>query len=324
MGMNTAPGAPLRFRADWGGANLLRASGWLAQWVWENTDDHRLSTIHTGRGMGDNLRALADGDVDVAFATPAAFARLARDGRGPFADGPLSNLVAIASLPHRDAMLPVVRAGLGLRSLADVAAYQGPLRVSLGASDRDGFMGLGGEIVLGAGAIDLDEIVRRGGTVTRHEQPFDVIDDLREGRADLMVSEAIMTPDWQALAREQNVRFLSLADAEVQRIEEKWGLGVIEIAPGYFPGQTDAVVGLDYSDWICATTTDLDDETAALLAQAFVVAGESLARGYRHFPVEYSPLRYPIDFRVAGDTPIPLHPAAARVYELANTHTEVS
>jgi len=274
--------------------------------------------------MGDNLSALGDGEVDVAFATPAAFARLAREGRGPFEGRAIENLVAIGALPHRDAMLPVARADSGLRTLADVAAHPGPLRVSVGVNDPDGFMGFGGDLVLAAGGVDLDEIVRRGGTVTRHEQPFDVIDDLREGRADLMVSEAIMTPDWQALAREQDVRFLSLTPDEVHRIDARWGLGVIEIPPGYFPGQDYPVVGLDYSDWICATTTDLDDETAALLADAFVHGGEALARGYRHLPVDYSPLRYPIDYRVAGRTSIPLHPAVERAYESASTHAEVS
>ncbi|WP_137845408.1 TAXI family TRAP transporter solute-binding subunit [Microbacterium sp. 2FI] len=315
---------PLKFRADWGGANLLRASGWLSQWVWDHTADHRLSEIHTGRGMGDNLSALGAGQVDVAFATPAAFARLARDGRGPFEGRAIENLVAVGALPHRDAMLPVARADSGLRTLADVAAHPGPLRVSVGVNDPDGFMGFGGDLVLDAGGVDLDEIVRRGGTVTRHEQPFDVIDDLREGRADLMVSEAIMTPDWQALAREQDVRFISLTPDEARRIEDRWGLGVIEIPPGYFPSQDYPVVGLDYSDWICATTADLDDETAALLADAFIHGGEALARGYRHLPVDYSPLRYPIDYRVAGMTSIPLHPAVERAYESASTHAEVS
>jgi hypothetical protein len=73
--------APLQFKADWGGANLTRAAGWLAQWVYEHTASHRLSVIHTGRGMGDNLHALGTGEVDVAFATPASFASLAAEGR---------------------------------------------------------------------------------------------------------------------------------------------------------------------------------------------------------------------------------------------------
>lgn len=311
----------LRFQGDWGGANLHRAAGWLSQWVWDRTPEHRFSVVYTGRGMGDNLVAAARGEVDIAFATPACFARLAREGRGPFEGRALPNLRAIASFAHRDAMIPVVRAELGITSLAEVAAYEGPLRVSLGVNDPDGFMGFGADIVLEAGGVDLDEIVRRGGTVVRHEQPFDAIADLREGRADLMVSEAIMTPDWQALAREQAVRFLSLAPAEIEALRERWDLGTIEIPANYFPDADYPVTALDYSDWICVTTDALDDETAALLARAFVEDGEYFARGYRHLPLDYSPLRYPIDFRVASQTPIPLHPAAAAVYEAAANDT---
>jgi len=313
----------LRFRADWGGANLLRAAGWLSQWIWDSTDEHRLSVIHTGRGMGDNLSAVAAGEVDIAFATPASFARLAREGVGPFAGRPLPNLVALGALPHRDAMIPVVRAELPISTLADVASYDGPLRISLGVNDPDGFMGFGADIVLAAGGVDLDQIVRRGGTITRHEQPFDAIDDLREGRADLMVSEAIMTPDWQALATEQDVRFLSLTPAEAQHLDEQWGLGTIDIAPGYFPGADYPVVALDYSDWICAATSDLDPEIATLVARAFIEHGEAFARSYRHLPVDYSPLRYPIDFRIASRTSIPLHPAAATAYDRASSNPEV-
>ncbi|MFT4229463.1 MAG: TAXI family TRAP transporter solute-binding subunit [Microbacterium sp.] len=319
--METRDRPPLRIRADWGGANLLRAAGWLTQWVWDNTDDHRPGLIHTGRGMGDNLVALARGEVDVAFATPGSFARLAREGRGPFAGRALHDLLAIGVLSHRDAMVPVVRADLGVSSLADIAGHPGPLRVSLGVDDPDGFMGYAGNLVLRAGGIDLDEICRRGGTVTRHEQPFDAVADLREGRADLMVSEAIMTPDWQALATEQDVRFLSLSDAETRRVEEA-GLGVIRIPGGYFPGQEEPVVALDYSDWICATTSRLDDETARLLACAFIENGPALDRGYRHLPVDYSPLRYPIDFREAARTPIPLHPAVEAAYRRAAAEQE--
>lgn len=305
---------PLRFKGDWGGANLVRAAGWLAQWVWEQTEDHRLSLIATGRGMGDNLAALAQGEVDVAFATPASFARLAQEGRGPFEGRPIRNLVAIGALPHRDAMIPVARADLGFTTLEDVASYHGPLRVSLGNDDPDGFMGFGGNMVLQAGGIDLGRIIERGGSIIRHEQPFGAIEDLRQGRADVIVSEAIMTPNWQTLARETPIRFLSLTPEEVRFLESRWGLGSIEIPHGYFPGADYPITALDYSDWICATTTSLEDGDAALLARAFVEHGEALARGYRHLPVDYSPLRYPIEFRTASRTSIPLHPAAAAVY----------
>lgn len=212
-------GEPLSFKVDWGGANLVRAGGWLSQWVCEQTPDHRQSVLLTERGMGDNLASLAKGEVDVALATPASFAGLALEGTGPFKGRGIPELVAIGALPHRDAMIPVAKREFGFTSHTDVAAYEGPLRVSLGSGDQDGFMGFGAEVVLAAGGIDLEEIVARGGQVTRHEQPFDAIADLRQGRADLMISEAIMTPDWQDLGQDGGVTFLSLCGAEADAIE---------------------------------------------------------------------------------------------------------
>jgi hypothetical protein len=47
-------------------------------------------------------------------------------------------------------------------------------------------------------------------------------------------------------------------------------------------------------------------------------AGPSFARGYRHLPADYSPLRYPIDYRLARATALDLHPAAALEYQEAD------
>ena len=307
----------LRLQGDWGAFNLTRTCGWLAQWVYDNTPDHRRSVIYTGRGMGDSFRALAAGEVDVAVATPASFAPLAQDGLGPFAGEPIPQLRALAVLPHRDAMIAVARAGLGFTHLSDAAGHPGPLRISLGSNDRDGFMGFAGDTLLGAAGVDLDDVAAKGGVVTRHEQPFDSVADLREGRADLMISEAIMTPDWVRLATEADVTFLPLSDTEQQWIEDRYGLGTLEIPADYFPGVEQPLVVLDYAGWFIATTTDLPDDVAALLAQAVVSNSEVLARQYRHLPSERSPLAYPIDFRRASQTPIALHPAAAEVYRHA-------
>lgn len=317
MSHSTTEREPLRFRADWGGANLLRASGWLAQWVWEHTPDERPSVIHTGRGMGDNLQALADGSVDIAIATPSSFARLAAEGRGPFQGRGIPSLRALAVMPHRDAMVPVVKSELGITSLAELAAYEGPLRITLGVNDRDGFMGFAGDVVLHSAGVDLDRVVANGGVVLRHEQPFAAIADFHEGRADVLVSEAIMTPVWAALARENDVRFLSLGAAEAAQIASVWGLGTIDIPSGYFPGADEVITALDYSGWIIATTTDLLDEDAALIARAVIEDSATFDRQYTHLPVEYSPLRYPVDFRTAMQTPIELHPAAAHEYTAA-------
>lgn len=304
----------LRLQGDWGAFNLTRTCGWLAQWVYDNTPDHRRSVIYTGRGMGDSFRALAANVVDVAVATPASFAVLAQAGLGPFAGEPMPQLRALAVLPHRDAMIAVARAGLGFTFLSDVADHPGPLRISLGSGDRDGFMGFAGETLLRAAGVDLADVEAKGGVVTRHEQPFGSVADLREGRADLMISEAIMTPDWVRLATEADVTFLPLSGGEQQWIADRYGLGTVELPANYFPGVEDPLVVLDYAGWFIATTTNLPDDVAALLAQAVVSDSERLAGQYRHLPRERSPLAYPIDIPEASTTPIALHPAAAQVY----------
>jgi TRAP-type uncharacterized transport system substrate-binding protein len=304
----------LRLQGDWGSVNLTRTCGWLAHYVFEHTPNELRSVIYTGRGMGDGLRALGAGIVDVAVITPASFAPLALSGLGPFAGHPIANLRAIAVMPHHDAMIAVARKDLGFSKLADAAAYDGPLRVSIGTVDSDGFMGLAGRMLLDAAGVDLDRIIANGGSVTHHEQPFDSIHDLRLGRADIMISEAIMTPDWIQLAKDADVVFLEPTSGEQQAIRDTYGVGTVVVPAGYFPGHDDPLVALDYAGWLIVTTTELPDDIARLLARAVIEDSETLARQYRHLPSERSPLAYPIDHRVARQTSIPLHPAAEAEY----------
>ena len=311
------PGPPLRFKADWGGANLTRVCGWLANWVWNQTKDHRLSVIHTGRGMADNLRALARGDVDVAVITPACFARLALTGREPFTDDPIPELRAIGLLPHRDAMLVAARADIGVAALADLATHQPPLRLSIGANDADGFMGLGARVVLGSAGLTLADIEARGGEIRYHEEPFGCLDDLRDGRADVIVAEAIMTPNWVQLAEQTRLRFISLTAAQLRRLHQEWDMRGIIIPARYLPGMSEEVATLDYSGWLIVTTSALPDPVASLLARAITENAGPLEMQYRHLPADRSPLAYPITVEHATTAPIPLHPAADQVYRSA-------
>lgn len=310
-------GERVRFQADWGGANLSRAAGWLAQWLWANTEGRIRSMVLNGRGQADNVRALRRGEVDIALATPAAFAAFALEGTGPFAGEPFEELRGLAVLPHRDAMLAVARADLGLRHLSDIANLQTPLRISLGAADTDSFMGLAGDVLLEAAGVDLEAFVADGGTIIRHEEPFPSIDDLREGRADIMISEAIMTPAWQVLGREADVTYLELSAAEEQYLLDRWSLRAMELEAGRFPGQDTPLRVMEFAGWAILTTTALDDEVATLIAEAIVRGAAGLERHYGHLPVNSSPLTYPIDYRKARETIVPLHPAAQQVYDAA-------
>jgi TRAP-type uncharacterized transport system substrate-binding protein len=282
--------------------------------VWNQTPDHRLSVIHTGRGMGDNLRALAAGEVDVAVITPGCFAKLAADGLGPFADRPMPELRGIASLPHRDAMLFAGHADLGIENLSDLQARKPAVRLSIGANDPDGFMGLGARILLGAAGVTLSHIEAWGGSIRYHEEPFGCLEDLEAGRADVIISEAIMTPNWVRLSQRVPLRFVGVNGQEAGRLREDWGLGTVTVPAGYLTGMTQDVTTLDYADWLIVTTTALPDEDAALLARSVTENAAPLEMQYRHLPAERSPLSYPITAEHAAATSVPLHAGAEAVY----------
>ena len=100
-----------------------------------------------------------------------------------------------------------------------------------------------------------------------------------------------------------------LEDAHGQR----WGLECWELPAGRFPSLDAPIRVLDFSGWAILATETLPDRIAALIAEAVVEAAPALERHYRHLPVESSPLSYPLDWREARRTHVPLHPAAAKV-----------
>ena len=89
----------LRFMGDWGAINLTRICGWLAQEVWDRSPGDTRSLIYTGRGNTDNLRAVAQGEVDVAVVTPSTFANMAIEGIGLFEGEAYPYLRALGEVP---------------------------------------------------------------------------------------------------------------------------------------------------------------------------------------------------------------------------------
>ncbi len=304
----------LRFQGDWGGVNLTRICGWLAGEVANRAARGTRSTIRTGRGMGDNLTAVARGEVDVAVSTPAGFARMARAGQGPFADEPMPGLRAIGSLPHRDAMLVAIPAALGIRTFAELRAQRPALRLALSPNDGESFMGLGAEAVLEASGVPLSDIVAWGGELLLREQPQECVALVVSGEADAIAHEAIMTRWWQEMAEVRELAFLSLEDDAARQLEDELSLSTITVEAGFLPGLDEPVRAADFRGWMVVVREDLRDDVAGLLATIMVETSDFFERQYTHLPVRFSPLDYPITAQRLADTPIPLHPGAEAYY----------
>jgi uncharacterized protein len=303
----------LRFKGDWGAFNLTRICGWLA-WEFGRRTGRYEHTIHTGRGMADNLWALGRGEVDVSVATPAGFARMARQGLGLFTQEPIPELRALGCLPHRDALLVAMRARLGIRTMPELREAKPSLRVVLAPNDGESFMGLGAAAVLRASGLEPQEILDWGGEFIYGEDPSECLALFTNRDADVVIQEAIMTHWWHDVAERDDLVFLSLDEDAADRLHRELAIDTVTIEPGYLRGVEQPLRAADFSGWMVVARDDLPDEVATALASILVETRDFFESQYTHLPQRFSPLTYPITPQGLAATPIPLHPAAEHYY----------
>src|SRR3954454_18555760 len=126
----------IKFKADWGFANLTQVARWLQTTLIDRTAKGSMSAVYWGTGGGDGFRAVRDREVDVAVVTPAAFARMAVAGTGAFEGEPMPDLRAIGVVPQDDRLLIVANERLGVNTLGELAEHPGPW--TLGTCNNDG------------------------------------------------------------------------------------------------------------------------------------------------------------------------------------------
>jgi TRAP-type uncharacterized transport system substrate-binding protein len=274
----------VRFRGDWGQANMHRICGWLAQEMGDRAPEGSRFAIWSGRGGSDQVDALLAGEVDIAIVTPtAAVSQLY---------GERADLRCLGVIGQRDRLVVAVDAELPVQTVAELD------QVTVATSPDDG-VNLVGYLA--------HRVLRAAGKLTFHydERPFPAIRRFAEGKADVLVHEAIMMPAWQRIADRRPVRYLPLD-------EPGWPGATVEA--GYLPGLTEDLRTLDFSDFAVLCRTDLSDEIAELATWCMVKTRRALEVQYAHIPPERSPLTYPLVPADMARTPIALHPAAARVY----------
>ena len=304
----------LRFMGDWGAINLTRICGWLAQEVWDHTPGDTRSLIYTGRGNADNLRAVAQGEVDVAVVTPSTFGEMALRGRGLFEGEAYPYLRALGEVPHEDRLLFAVRQDLGLTSLAQIRDGRVPLRLAISPNDGVSFPGYAAHRVLAGSGMAPEELQEWGGTILEHERPFECLDDLEEGRADAVFHEAIMTPNWRDLAESHDLAFLDMQPEVLEEVERELGWRRARVEAGYLRGLDRWVETLDFSGYLVVVREDMPDDVAFFLAWILGETASGFETQYRHLPADRSPVAYPIERHKLARTAIPLHRAAADYY----------
>ncbi|GAA3581343.1 hypothetical protein GCM10022222_77560 [Amycolatopsis ultiminotia] len=299
----------LHLRGDWGTANLHRVCGWVSQELADRAGPGTRIAIWNSRGFSDAVRAVGRAEVDIAMTTPAAFAVAALDGRGGYAGEAFPQLRALGVVPQRDRLVMAVHRSLELTSFAELRDRAPQLRLATSFRDGVNHVGLAAQEILERARVD---VLGWGGRFLSDERPFESLDHVLTGRANAIVHEAVMLPQWQELA--PDYRFLPVEDDVLAGLEADYGWPAATVAEGYFPG-AGGFRTLDFSDFLMVTTSSLDEDVAYAIAWILGETRHLIEAQYRHLPPERSPISYPLDPPTMGRTPIPLHPGAARYYQ---------
>jgi TRAP-type uncharacterized transport system substrate-binding protein len=303
----------LTFQGDWGQANLHRICGWLSQEVGDRSAPGSRIFIRNGRGGKDAIDNVLSGEVDVALMTPTAALGMVRAGAGPLAVDGADRLRALGTLPQRDRLVTCVDAALGVSSMNELAERLPQLRIATSADDGVNLIGLAAHRALQAIGATPPAVRNAGGEFIYDERPFPAIAAFRDGAANVVIHEAIMTPHWQRITENKQVTYLD-ATPEVLRVFDEWHWPSAVVPRGFLPGLDHDLTALEFSDFLVLCTKDLPDDVATLIAWCMVATREALEVQYRHLPPDRSPITYPLEPKAIASAPLPMHPAAEAIY----------
>jgi len=305
----------LQVQGDWGQANLHRIWSWLSQEIIDRAGPFSRVGIWSGRGGLDAVQAVGRGQVDVALAVPSAFVPMTLEGKGIAKGEAFPHLRALGTMPQTDRLVVAVRAEHGVRSFEDFRRKAPKLTIAASPDDGTNTVGYASQRLMEAAGLPRATIQSWGGTYIERERPNDCVALVRDGKADAVIHEAIMTQWWQDLANAVDMAFLPVEEHVLATMQQAYRWPRASLPAGYLKGMNSELATLDFSDFLMIARADLPDDVAYLLAWCMCERREVLERFYRHIPPERSPVTYPLVPAKIAQTAIPLHPGALRYYQ---------
>jgi len=312
--LDSVSGPRLTFKivGDWGNANFHAIAGWiLAHLRWQSAPQSEF-WIKTGTGYGDNLAALATREVDLAITTPYDVTpEWAIAGKHFFEGRPMPFLRSLGFLPQNDRLVFAIREDTGIKSFKDIREKKFPLKLATTSRTPENLMTWIVERILELHGIKIEEW---GGEWLGHDHPRICIPQAIEGKANAVMNEAIVVPQWRELVAKVPMRFLAYEEEVLQVLEKKYGLRRATLPKGYLGAPAD-IPCIDFSNWAILVRDDMDEGLAYRITSIMVEQRGELEGRYKHLPPEISPMTYPIDpYTMWKGVGAPLHPGAERYY----------
>lgn len=276
--------------------------------------DNKLSFIigSSDSELGGTGAPLAIGrkKYDLAFANPAALARMAFLGKGFYKRK--IPLRAIGVFPSWDRLVFAVHERRGIRSLEELKEKRLPLRVSTREGGKYHSTLFAINEALRAYGFGFGEMEKWGGKILRVESPSskERKSQIESGEVDAVFDEGVKS--WGALALKSGMRLLPLSDAALRGLE-KLGYTRATVTPSYYPELDRPIETLDFSGWLLFCHRDLAGSLAYEIAAR--VDRECAAIPVDHFDKRPMTMREFCQGDEAGPLCIPLHPGARRYFK---------
>lgn len=254
------------------------------------------ATAQTTGASVENLRLLKDGQVDIAF-TQTDIADYAAKGTEMFQDaGPIQNLKAIAAL-YPETIQIVVPADSPIQSVTDLKGK----RVSVGAPGSG--TELNAKQILEAYGLTFDDIKVQRLSFAESSS------GLQDGMLDAaFVTAGAPTSAVSELATTKGVRILSLDDAHIQTLTEKYPFYFEQVIPaGTYKGQDQDVKTVAVKSMLVARG-ELDEQ----LVYAITKAVFDNLKELESFHAKAKEIK--LEDALKGFT-IDVHPGAAKYFE---------
>jgi TRAP-type uncharacterized transport system substrate-binding protein len=308
----------LHLMGDWGWANIHRVCGWLGSQVLECAPPgSRYAIWSTPYVANETVFAVSDGKVDMAFSTPAHHVANAIAGVGPYEGKKVGPLLSLGTFPQTDSLILAIDKKLGIKTFDDIRKKMPPLHISTQGEDGVNNLGYAIHRLLESAGLPRAQIEEWGGSFVEAVPPDQCCKAVRDGRANAIFYEAIMTPYWRNLARDFPLNFIPFERHVLESLYQRYGWKTNVVPAGLLTGLDQPLEALDWSDWLSMVRPEFPDDVAYAIAWAACNTTEIIERQYRHLPPQHSPLTYPLDPRKIAQTAIPLHPGAERYYKEA-------
>ena len=308
----------LDFIGDWGQANFHKILSWLTQEFCDRAGPR--SRVRIANVFGGGIEALyevSDGQADLCLVTPAKLMPSALTGGTIFANRAMPDLRALAVLPQNDSMMFAVSPKFNIRSFEDLKRQKPPLRIASSSDDGGNFIGYVAGRFMAAHGVTDQLLTSWGGRYVTSTRPDTCLAAVRDGDADAVLQEAIMTPWWRELLEGGLLAPVPADPHALAELADELGLPPRPMPAGYWKAHDQSVAALDSSDFLVVVRNDMSEDVAYLLTWCLAEGRDGIEKLYAHIPPERSPLSYPLIPQKMANSPVPLHAGARRYYTQA-------